>query len=58
MHFGFIEWLSRLGMYPYWLVFGKSCHFPIELEYRSYWDLKKLNLSMEVMRKKENASIA
>ncbi|XP_055800324.1 uncharacterized protein LOC129869709 [Solanum dulcamara] len=30
---------------PYQLVFGKECHFPMELEHKSLWDLKKLNLS-------------
>ncbi|XP_042002562.1 uncharacterized protein LOC121751809 [Salvia splendens] len=30
-------------MSPYQLVFGKSCHFPFEMEYRSYWAIKKLN---------------
>ncbi|XP_042051531.1 uncharacterized protein LOC121796818 [Salvia splendens] len=30
-------------MSPYQLVFGKSCHLPFEIEYRSYWAIKKLN---------------
>ncbi|XP_074359485.1 uncharacterized protein LOC141698615 [Apium graveolens] len=34
------------------LVYGKACHFPAELEYKTYWALKKLNLDMEAARKK------
>ncbi|KAL1565659.1 hypothetical protein AAHA92_07845 [Salvia divinorum] len=34
---------SPIGMSPYQLVFGKSCHFPFELEFRSFWAVKKLN---------------
>ncbi|XP_049406274.1 uncharacterized protein LOC125869920 [Solanum stenotomum] len=32
-------------MSPYQLVFVKACHFPVELEHRALWALKKLNLS-------------
>ncbi|XP_042032369.1 uncharacterized protein LOC121779094 [Salvia splendens] len=34
---------SPIGMSPYQLVFEKSCHLPFELEYMSYWAVKKLN---------------
>nr|GEU63823.1 DNA-directed DNA polymerase [Tanacetum cinerariifolium] len=29
-----------IGCTPYKLVYGKSCHLPIELEHRAYWALK------------------
>ncbi|KAL8089116.1 hypothetical protein AgCh_038769 [Apium graveolens] len=29
------------------LVYGKECHFPMELEHKAYWALKKLNLDLD-----------
>ncbi|XP_055814605.1 uncharacterized protein LOC129884312 [Solanum dulcamara] len=38
-------------MSPYDLVFGKSFHLPVELEYKAMWVLKKLNLDWNVTSK-------
>ena len=35
-----------LGMSHYHLVYGKPCHFPIELEYKAYWAIKAFNFDL------------
>ncbi|GJV84585.1 reverse transcriptase domain-containing protein [Tanacetum coccineum] len=37
------------GCTPYKLVYGKSCHLPIELEHRAYWALKHANFDLKTM---------
>ncbi|XP_072076516.1 uncharacterized protein [Arachis hypogaea] len=39
---------TPFGMFPYQLVYGKSCHFPMELENRAYWATKFLNFDAKV----------
>ena len=38
---------TPIGMSPFQLIFGKACHLPVELEHRDYWEIKKLNLSLD-----------
>ena len=39
-------------MSPYRIVFGKPCHFPLELEYKTMWAIKKLNCDFQATKEK------
>ncbi|XP_076888125.1 uncharacterized protein LOC143538446 [Bidens hawaiensis] len=42
-----------LGTTPFMLIYGKSCHLPVELEHRAYWALKSVNVDLtETARKR------
>ncbi|XP_052117757.1 uncharacterized protein LOC127747664 [Arachis duranensis] len=40
---------TPIGMFPYQLVYGKACHLPFELEHKSYWAIRYLNLDSEAV---------
>ena len=43
---------TPIGLTPYQLIYGKSCHLSIELEYKAYWATRALNFDMMKAGKK------
>ncbi|GJY14029.1 reverse transcriptase domain-containing protein, partial [Tanacetum coccineum] len=40
---------TPIGCTPYKLVYGKSCHLPVELEHTAYWALKHANFDLKTV---------
>nr|GFA56147.1 reverse transcriptase domain-containing protein [Tanacetum cinerariifolium] len=38
---------TSVGCTPYWLVYGKACHLPLELEHKVFWVLKHANFDLK-----------
>ncbi|XP_038875064.1 uncharacterized protein LOC120067591 [Benincasa hispida] len=48
---------TPIDMSPYSLVFGKTCHLPLELEYKAFLVVKKLNLDLEATGKQRKLQL-
>ncbi|XP_035840148.1 uncharacterized protein LOC118487421 [Helianthus annuus] len=43
---------TPIGTTPFRLIYGKTCHLPVELEHRAYWALRAVNLGLPAAGKK------
>jgi len=48
---------SPIGLTPFQMVYGKSCHLPVELEHKAFWALKFLNIDQEKAGEKRKVQI-
>jgi len=44
-------------MSPYQLVYGKTCHLPVELEFKTHWAIKRWNMDFEAARDKRKMQL-